>query len=247
MRIVYFKGWGEQFDESIFNILNKFGDDVFMPDFDYQNSANLINAYINEIYNNRKDTIIIGKSLGAYMSYHISNVVCMPSLLFNPTFFFKSGGELKPSGSSSGNEYRDKQFIFTMKDDEIDMKRTFKYLKELKYDDQNIKTYDDLNQIPLDVFENEFSSFREKYKNFNASSNTPDLIEKLERSIYHEKKLKSSTRATLTSSGGGISTGSFASDDWATPVQKIKFTTSSVESLDQDVWWNSGPTAADQL
>ena len=182
MRIIYLSGWGSHIDESIHKILSKFGDEVIYPEIDYQNSRNLINAYANLAYNTSKPTLIIGTSLGAYIGYHISNIGQSPALLFNPTLFFKSGGELRPNNSSTGYDYLNKQFVFSMKDDEIDLKRTFKYLKEVKYEDENIKIYDDINQIPLDIFENEFNSFREKYKDFGLKKEE-DFEESLKESI----------------------------------------------------------------
>jgi hypothetical protein len=170
MRIFYFHGWGGRFDEAKHKILSKFGDEVYYPDIDYQNQRNLINAYDNEIYgglNKGVPTLVVGTSLGGYMGFHISNICRCPALLFNPAFFFKSGAEMRPSGGSMGSDDRNKQFIFSVKDEEIDIKRCVKFLREYKYDDSLIKLYDNLtHQIPLDIFENEFTEFREKYKDF---------------------------------------------------------------------------------
>jgi uncharacterized protein len=173
MRIIYFHGWGGRLDEAKYKILSKFGDEVIYPDIDYKNSKNLINQYSNFIYDKHDSkgrlipTLVVGNSLGAYMGYHISNIVRCPALLFNPSFYFKNGGEIRPSVGSSSNPDKSKQFILSQKDEEIDIKRTLKFFKELKIEDDNVKIYEDLtHQIPLDVFENEFSEFREKYKDF---------------------------------------------------------------------------------
>lgn len=164
MRIIYFHGWNEHFDETKNKILSKFGDEVHFPDIYYSTYKNLIGSYTNEIFGKKNSTLIVGDSLGGYMAYHISNICKCPALLFNPTFFFKNGGELHPNGNSEGNTCLDKNIILSLNDEEIDIKRTLKLLKESGFDSQ-IKIFDSLtHQIPIDIFENEFSIFRETYK-----------------------------------------------------------------------------------
>jgi len=163
---MYFHGWGGHFDETKNKILSKFGDEVYFPDIDYQNMRNLIGCYTNEAYGSKTPTLIIGNSLGGYLAYHISNICKFPALLFNPAFFFKNGGELRPNSNSESDGCLDKNIIISLKDEELDVKRTLKFLKENGFDSQ-IKMYNNLtHQIPIDVFENEFTSFREMYKDF---------------------------------------------------------------------------------
>lgn len=164
MKIVYFQGWGEHFDESKFKIFSKFGDEVFYPEINYQNSRNIINSYVNEICRDDTFSLIVGDSIGAYISFHISNIINRPSLLINPTFFLKNGVDLKPSHRSTGDVYKDKKVILSSKNDEIDFKRTLKFVSSLNLDEE-IKIYNDFSQkMPLDILEIEFSEFREKYK-----------------------------------------------------------------------------------
>ncbi len=188
MRIAYFHGWGGHFNEVKHKILSKFGDEVYYPEIDYTNHRNLISAYANELFGSSNPTLIVGTSLGGYMGFHISNIVRCPALLINPAFFSKSGGELKPNSNSTNNDDYSKQFIFSLKDEEVDVKRCIKMLKEFKYEDAQIKLYPDLtHQIPIDVFENEFSEFREKFKDFKGFEQDKPRKSK---SPYDEAKLK---------------------------------------------------------
>lgn len=170
MRIVYFHGWKGNFNEAKYKILSKFGDDVHYPEINYQNSKNLINAFSNEIYGNGVPTLVVGNSLGGYFAYHISNIVRCPALMFNPAFYFKNGGDIRPNLGYSNNPDPQKQFIISLKDEELDVKRTLKFFKECNFEESMVKIYEDLgHQIPLDVFENDFSEFREKYKNIKGN------------------------------------------------------------------------------
>ena len=165
MRIVYFHGWGGHYNEVKAKILAKFGDEVYFPEIDYSNSRNLIQYYYNELCGNTPQ-LIVGTSLGGYLGFYVSNLLKCPSLLINPALFLKGGVELRPSTDSMSHNFKEKEIIFSGKDEEIDVKRCIKSLKELGYDKQ-IKIYDHLtHQIPIDVFENCFTEFREKYKDF---------------------------------------------------------------------------------
>jgi len=178
MRIVYFHGWGGHYNEVKAKILAKFGDEVYFPEIDYSNSRNLIQYYYNELCGNTPQ-LIVGTSLGGYLGFYVSNLLKCPSLLINPALFLKGGVELRPSTDSMSHNFKEKEIIFSGKDEEIDVKRCIKSLKELGYDEQ-IKIYDHLtHQILLgdcmffDVFENCFTEFREKYKDFKPEIQEP--------------------------------------------------------------------------
>ena len=184
MRIFYLHGWGGHYDENKAKILAKFGDEVYYPTINYQSNRGLISMYANEVYSSSVPTLIVGTSMGGYIGFHIANIVRCPALLINPAFYFRSGGELHPSPNCMANDFLEKEIVFSSKDEEIDTKRSIKYLKDLGYDNQ-IKIAEGLShQIPLDVFENLFTEFREKFKDFKGNQND----EKKESTEYIEKK-----------------------------------------------------------
>ena len=168
MRIVYLSDWKEKQDKVKLNYFNTFGDVVFYPYLDYLNERNLISFISNDISNdimNRNDiNIIVGNGMGAYIAFYVSNHIKIPSLLLNPSFFFKNGAELK--SSYNNEQFLEKNIILSSKHDSIDTKRTFKYLISLGYDNQ-IKIIDNLStKIPQDFFETYFNEFYAKYKNY---------------------------------------------------------------------------------
>jgi predicted esterase YcpF (UPF0227 family) len=164
MKIVYFHGWNGIYDENRAKILGKFGDEVYYPNINYQHDKNLIHSYSGDLSKGDAPTLIVGSSLGGYLAFHVSNIIRCPSLIINPSFFLKNGSELRPNFSLMENY--DKQIIISGKDEEIDVKRVLKFLKEVGYDSQ-INIYSELSHhVPLDIFENIFIEFREKYKNF---------------------------------------------------------------------------------
>lgn len=158
MKITYFHGRGESFDETKYKILSKFGDEVLYPDINF-NDKNLISNFSQSI----EPSLIVGSSMGGYIGYHVSNMLSCPALLINPSIFFKSGAEFRPNDNIRIDQR--KHFIISQKDEIIDIKRTLKFLNEFNFKDDSIKIHNEL--ISLDVFEKEFNVFREKYINFS--------------------------------------------------------------------------------
>jgi len=166
--------------DKIVNILSKFGDNVIVPDIKYRNKNN-INSYTNMIAEISDNNIIVGKMLGGYLSYFISDILKMPCLILDPLLFTKSGAELRPVHLSD-RSFPNKHIIMSLKNEEIDVKKTLRYMKEKGYSE--VKVYDNLKKIDLytDEFEQEFSIFRNYYfnifKNNNDNNNSEKISEK---------------------------------------------------------------------
>lgn len=162
MKIIYLHGWGGTRNDAKLKILSKFGDEVKYPVIEYNKNKNLINTVADWLHN--PETIIIGSSFGGYIAYYASVYAGKPALLINPSFFLKDGGELRPE---NWNHYeKEKHFIISKKDEILDIRRTLKFLNEIKISDENVTIYEDLtHRIPLDVFDNAFTEFRNKYFN----------------------------------------------------------------------------------
>lgn len=165
MKIIYFQGWGEKFDEKKFKILSKFGDEILYPNINYENDKNIISNYVNS---DNRYSLIVGNSIGAYMAFYISNLIHRPSLLFNPTFFLKNGTDILPWGDILNHiENKNIKIILSLKDEKLNFKKTLQYLNTLKLNDE-IKIYNELyHDIPLDIFEKEFEEFRKRYENID--------------------------------------------------------------------------------
>lgn len=151
MRIVYIPDWGEKIDEHKMKIMSKHGCDLHVMSIDYIN-RNIIQYIEKELF--RCPSLIVGNSLGAYFGFYASNNTEIPALLFNPSFYFRNGGELK--SEKRNGEFLNKKIILSTKDEVVDTKRSFKLLRELGYESQ-IKVID--NQIDYQSFENFFVDF----------------------------------------------------------------------------------------
>jgi len=164
MKFFYFPDWKETVDDvkTKFEIISKFGHDVEFISYDMVEKQLSIDdlAYITYSSNG----LIIGNAVGAYYGYYVSNIIKAPSLLFNPAFFFKNGGEL--SSNRGDYKFMDKKIILSSNHDKIDTKRVFKFLRKLGYDNQ-IKVLDNLTNAISDLdFEVFFAEFQDKYKNY---------------------------------------------------------------------------------
>lgn len=184
MRIIYLSDYNEKINDSL--NLNRFGDDVYCPNLDYINTRNIIKTISNDI-SDGKINLIIGNAVGAYMAFYISNLIKIPALLFNPTFFYKNGCELKSNYCQ--DQYIEKNIILSEKHDQIDIKRNFKYLKELGYEDQ-IKIVNNTTQnILKEFFEMYFVEFYDKYKSAKEIKplTSESFVTKLKKKRYREE------------------------------------------------------------
>lgn len=170
MRIIYLPDWNDKIKESRFKIMNRFGDEIYAPDLSYIHNRNLISSISNDV-NHNDSNLIVGDLMGAYLALYVSNITKIPALLFNPSFYFKNGGELRAAYDQE--QFSEKKIILSAKHNVVDTKRTFKYLRELGYDNQ-LKIFDNLTQdIPIDLFEMYFTEFRAKYLNFESPYRRP--------------------------------------------------------------------------
>jgi hypothetical protein len=161
MRIFYLHDWCDDIDEAKYKILTKFGDEIQYQKIDYKNSKCLI-SHISDLLRKDKNSVVVGYSFGAYLAYYASTYAERPSLLINPSFFFKNGGELYPESCRYSST--DKTFIISMKNETLDIRKTLKFLRDTNVPESNVKLYDDLTHIlPIEIFDKEFTEFRNKY------------------------------------------------------------------------------------
>lgn len=190
MKIIYLGDWNESKNVLKEKILTKFGDELWFPEILYTHNRNIIsniaeNICYNGLNSNSNSNLIIGCGLGAYFGHYISNITKIPSLLFNPSFYYRSGSELK-SNYTNSHEFFEKKIILSTKDEIVDNKRVFKFLRDIGYDKQ-IKIFENMShEMPLDFFDYNFTEFREKYKNFEQVKNESPKKYKITRSKIRE-------------------------------------------------------------
>ena len=191
MTIIYLHGFNGNVDPKIYSVLEKHGDNVIYEKINYAGTRNLADLYSRYL---KEGILVIGNSLGAYIGFQVSNYGNVPALLFNPSFNFKSGGELRYMENS--HQCFQKKIILSINDEILDQKKNVKYLKELGYDNQ-ISMVSMGHLIPIDFFESCFDQFYKEYK----------IIVKEEKKSrdkkgYYEKDIKKSV----------------LNDDWTIPA-----------------------------
>ena len=176
MKILYFGGAGASRSEDKIKILEKYGDEVVHVGMDYIREKNLIRNGIDVIRSFKEPVAIVGSSIGAYIAFYVSNSRRTPALLFNPSFNFKNGGQLR--ALENFDEYTKKIIVISQNDEVLNTKETTKYLNSLGYVDQ-IKSEDITHKIPVEIFEKYFDMFHENH------------LKSLKSDILDAKKAKS--------------------------------------------------------
>jgi hypothetical protein len=164
MKIVYIQDKDEKaINSDKLKILSMFGDEIFIPKV-YYYEKNMIHGLYNELSGgNDLNYLLVGDYFGGYAAFYISNLMQCPALVFNPTFFYKNGGELK---SEFTGQCHHKKIILSAKHPILDTKRTFKYLKEVGYDNK-IKVFEhETPEIPMEIYRGVFGDFYEMYKGY---------------------------------------------------------------------------------
>lgn len=158
MKIAYICGFGSKLNENKINILNKFGEVIYF-DPNYLKSKDIMYTISKELDNvmEKDDVLIVGSSLGAYMAFHVSNLLKIPALLFNPTFHFKNGGVLT---SNASQKRSDKMIILSKQDEILDNKMNSKFLMSMGCECEEIESG---HHISLEDFENCFKKFYAKF------------------------------------------------------------------------------------
>ncbi len=88
MTILYLHGLESKLSPAKRSILESFGT-VIAPDMDYHNNQNVYDSII-ELHAATNFDVVIGSSMGGFMSYYIANTVNCPALLFNPALPYRS-------------------------------------------------------------------------------------------------------------------------------------------------------------
>lgn len=158
MNIVYIHGLDSKLSPEKKTILERFGT-VIAPVVDYYSNANAIESLIEKL-KNQDVQVIIGSSMGGFAAYYISTVLHKPALLFNPALKNRSVEQIIPSVPFSKPCF--KQLVLGNLDDVVNPGDTLRFLSRTfnEFTEFQIHLRPGLtHNIPLDVFEEEVSSF----------------------------------------------------------------------------------------
>lgn len=159
MTILYLHGLESKLNPAKREILEHFGT-VVAPDMDYYNDSDVFKMLM-ELHRIHDFNVVIGSSMGGFMSYNYANTVNCPALLFNPALqqrlVVQKMPELNPANASSLLH-----FALGGKDTVVAANGNLQWLSENRMETTEFKIslHSKMeHQIPLDVFEIEVKEF----------------------------------------------------------------------------------------
>ena len=158
MNIVYLHGLDSKLSPEKKEILEKIGN-VIAPDLDYYSNANSIESILKYLSDKEID-VVIGSSMGGFAAYYVSTALKKPALLFNPALKSRSVEQIIPSIPINSRSV--KQFVLGVNDEVVNPGETLGFISKTfnEFTDFHIHLRTGLtHNIPLDVFEEEITSF----------------------------------------------------------------------------------------
>ena len=159
MNILYLHGLESKLNDNKRAILENFGI-VNAPDMDYFKNPDIFEMLLKLHTKDRFD-VVIGSSMGGFMSYNFANSINCPALLFNPALqqnkVVQNLPALDPSNASALLH-----FALGGLDDVVPANDILKWLSQNRVatTDYKISIHKNLqHQIALDVFELEVTEF----------------------------------------------------------------------------------------
>ena len=168
MTILYLHGLESKLNNEKRAFLEKFGN-VIAPDMEYRENPNVFEMLL-DLNDEHKFDVVIGSSMGGFMSYFFANTINCPALLFNPALQQKKVTQnipvLNPLNASSLLH-----FVLGGQDDVVPANDNLKWLSEnrMMNTDYNISIQKNLkHQIVIEIFKIEVSEF---FKQLEKGSN----------------------------------------------------------------------------
>jgi predicted esterase YcpF (UPF0227 family) len=161
MNILYIHGLNGSLSGEKEAILKRYGT-VQAPTIDYGNNPDSILSLYN-IYKDAKIDLIMGSSMGGFVSYHLSKLLQLPALVFNPALASRSVFQNVPDTPETNGSVI--HIVIGAIDDVVDPKSTLTFLGDTltQPQDYNISIRHDLeHRIPVPVFEEEVTLFFER-------------------------------------------------------------------------------------
>ena len=159
MKILYLHGLESKLSDVKREVLANFGQ-VTAPDMNYYENSEIFEMLIS-LQNEHNFDVVIGSSMGGFMSYNFANTVKCPALLFNPalqqTKVVQNIPALNPTNTSPLLH-----FALGGQDEVVSANDTLKWLSENRAatTDYKISLYKDLkHQIKYDIFKTEIQEF----------------------------------------------------------------------------------------
>ncbi|RXJ49848.1 YqiA/YcfP family alpha/beta fold hydrolase [Gelidibacter gilvus] len=158
MKILYIHGLNGSLVPEKREVLERYGS-VEAPSIDYENNPDSI-LWLNDQYKDAKIDVVMGSSMGGFAGYHLSKLLQLPALVFNPALAERSVVQNLPDTPETNNSHI--HIVLGSKDPVVNPIDTLHFLGDLLLQEQdyNIRIRHDLeHRIPLDVFEEEVVRF----------------------------------------------------------------------------------------
>lgn len=159
MKILYLHGLESKLSDVKREALENFGQ-VIAPNMDYYKNPEIFRMLMELQVENTFD-VVIGSSMGGFMSYQVANTINCPALLFNPALEQKKVVQNLPSlNIANASSYL--QFALGGLDEIVPANEILKWLahNRVATTDYKITLHKKLeHQITLDVFKLEISEF----------------------------------------------------------------------------------------
>ncbi len=161
MNILYIHGLNGSLSPEKEAILKRYGT-VQSPTIDYENNPDSI-LWLYDTYKNAKIELIMGSSMGGFAGYHLSKLLHLPALVFNPALASRSVFQNIPDTPETNGSTI--SIVLGAKDDVVDPKSTLNFLGDalIHRQDYNISIRHGLeHRIPVPVFQEEVTLFFER-------------------------------------------------------------------------------------
>lgn len=158
MNILYLHGLNGSLKPEKRNVLEAYGT-VIAPSIDYQNNSNAI-SWLYDSYADKSIDVVIGSSMGGFAGFHLSKLMQIPALLFNPALASRSVAQQLPNTPSNNGSTI--FMVLGAKDTVINPKDTLAFLGNTLSQKQRFKLTILPNlehRIPVAVFEEMVDSF----------------------------------------------------------------------------------------
>lgn len=167
MNILYIHGLNGSLSSEKQVILERYGK-VQAPSLDYENNSDSI-KWLHVQYRNVPLDVIMGSSMGGFAGYHLSKLLQLPALVFNPALASRSVFQNTPDTPETNGAAI--SIVLGAKDIVVDPKSTLNYLGDLLTQPQDYKInirHNLEHRIPLAVFEEEVTLFFESSAKFSV-------------------------------------------------------------------------------
>jgi len=154
MKAIYIHGFQSHPSKEKLDSLNKYFDEVFAPEIDWENEDERVGMFrsLSAIIRKQKITHVIGSSMGGQMAFYLATNLELRGLCFNPAFEHR----YFDFGFTKNKSFDDKvDIILGQNDDIIDPNKTISFLDSEGYkkDSIEIESLNIGHSINLESFE----------------------------------------------------------------------------------------------